>query len=55
MEHQVKNNKNIKLGYLTTCKHYNTRFRPINPYYKPIVKIIDYEKLSISENTKIIQ
>lgn len=53
---QPENNEKvkIKLSYLTTSKHYNTRYKLVYPYYKPIVRLIDYGNLSFNKDTKAV-
>lgn len=54
MKTKLDKTENAKLIYLTTSKHYNTRYKIVNPYYKPILRLIDYGKLSFSRNTETV-
>ncbi len=54
MKTKSKEHGGTKLMYLTTSKHYNTKYKVVYPYYKPIVRLIDHEKLSFNKNTETV-
>lgn len=54
MKPKLDKTENAKLIYLTTSKHYNTRYKIANPYYKPILRLIDYGKLSVNKNPETV-